>query len=176
MTYEQIINYVWISEECLILFYVVFGDWDIYSAISSGSVAYDLVRPIGLYGKWFCQSAASRLSFSIFHCFPVIIIGCIMPKPYRLIWLNTFYQIILFMVSACIAFLIVVAFAMLMYISLFYIIAQRGIRVIVTALTSFLSGGVIPLNLFPKHVLSVVRYLPFAAMKKICHFRFSVVL
>ena len=60
---------------------------------------------------------------------------------------------------------VVVAFAMLMYISLFYTISQRGVKIIVSALTSFLSGAVIPLPFFPAPVLAVVERLPFAAMQ-----------
>jgi ABC-2 type transport system permease protein len=52
-----------------------------------------------------------------------------------------------------------------MYISLFYMLSQRGIKIIVTALTTFLSGGVIPLPFFPAPVLAVVELLPFAAMQ-----------
>jgi ABC-2 type transport system permease protein len=54
---------------------------------------------------------------------------------------------------------------MLMYISLFYLLSQRGIKIIVTALTTFLSGGVIPLPFFPAPILAVVQLLPSAAMQ-----------
>ena len=165
MEYSQIVTYVWMSESCIILFKVVFGDGDIYSAISSGTIACDLVRPIGLYGKWFVQSAAGRLSFTMINCFPLLLIGFVMPKQYRPQLPPTALQMVLFLLSSVTAFLVVVAFAMLMYISLFYIIAQRGIRIIVTAVTTFLSGGLIPLAIFPKGVLEVVKYLPFAAMQ-----------
>jgi len=72
---------------------------------------------------------------------------------------------ILFLLSTVLAMGVVVAFARLMYISLFYTLSQRGVRIIVTALTSFLSGGVIPLPFFPAPVLTVVEWLPFAAMQ-----------
>lgn len=71
----------------------------------------------------------------------------------------------MFLLSAALALGVVVAFAMLMHVSLFFTLSRRGIRVMVTAVTSFLSGGVVPLAFFPKELLAVVERLPFAAMQ-----------
>lgn len=165
MDFSQMVSYIWIQQIFMVLFSVVFSDGEIYSAISTGSVTYDLVKPIDLYSKWFSQSAANRVVFTVVNCLPLTIIAVLMPKPYRLTLQIPFGQFCLFLVSTILAFLVVVAFAMLMYISLFYIISQRGVKIIVTAVTSFLSGGEIPLVFFPEKVLAVVQYLPFAAMQ-----------
>ncbi len=165
MSFVQIVSYVWIQAIFLILFRVVFSDGEIYDAISSGAVAYDLVRPVDLYGRWFCQSAANRLSCTVTQCMPLFFLALLVPAPYRLSLQISPARMILFLLSVALAFLVVVAFAMLMYISLFYIISQRGIRIIVTAVTTFFSGGVIPLSFFPENVLRTVRLLPFAAMQ-----------
>lgn len=165
MEFSQMVSYIWVRQSFIVLFRVVFGDGDIYSTLRSGEVAYDLVRPVGLYGRWFFQSASNRLSFALVNCLPVLLLGLIVPRPFRLILPRSAGQTILFMLSALLAFGVTVAMAMLMYISLFYLISQRGIRIIVTAVTDFFSGGVIPLPFFPEQVLRVVRVLPFAAMQ-----------
>ncbi len=165
MTLSQTVSYVWVHEALIVLFAVVFADGEIYSSIRSGNVAYDLIRPTGLYGKWFCQSASNRLSFALINCLPVLLLGLMMPQPYGLTLPISPGSFCLFLLSVLLAFGVTVAIAMLMYISLFYLVSQRGIRIIVTALTSFLSGGVIPLPFFPKPLLRVVRVLPFAAMQ-----------
>lgn len=141
----------------MVLFMVVFADGEIYSSIAEGTIAYDLVRPVGLYGWWFSQSAANRLAFTILNCIPVFLLALLVPEPYRISWNLTVGQSIIFILS--------VSFAMLMYISLFYIIAQRGVRIIVTALTTFLSGGVVPLPFFPDKIRAIAQLLPFAAMQ-----------
>ena len=74
-------------------------------------------------------------------------------------------QALAFLVSLVLALGVVVAFAMIMFITLFYTIAQRGIKIIVTATTSFLSGGMIPLIFFPERVLAILTYLPFSSMQ-----------
>lgn len=165
MGLSQVVSYMWMKQIFIALFRVVIEDWDIYSAISSGSICYELVRPIDLYGKWFCQSAGNRLAIMVISNLPVLLLALIVPEPYRIVLPHSLKQHLLFVISTVLAFAVVVAFAMLMYISLFYIISQRGIRIVVTAVTTFLSGSVVPLPFFPKKVLAVVKLLPFAAMQ-----------
>lgn len=165
MEFSQTVSYIWMQQTLMMLFLVVFSDGEIYSAIGSGSIAYELVRPMDLYGRWFCQSAANRVAFTILNCLPVLLVAFIMPEQYRMSLLLDMGQFFLFLLSTVLALCVVVAFAMLMYISLFYMVSQRGIKIIVTALTTFLSGGVIPLPFFPAPVLAVVQLLPFAAMQ-----------
>lgn len=165
MEFSQIVSYIWMQQTLIVMFSVVFSDGEIYSSIGSGSIAYELVRPMDLYGRWFCQSAANRLAFTILNCLPALIVAFIMPEPYRMSLPIAMGQFLQFLLSTVLALCVVVAFAMLMYISLFYMLSQRGIKIIVTALTTFLSGGVIPLPFFPEPILAVVQLLPFAAMQ-----------
>ncbi|MFT8315004.1 MAG: ABC transporter permease [Clostridium sp.] len=165
MNFSQTVSYIWMQQTLIVLFSVVFSDGEIYSAIGDGSIAYELVRPMDLYGRWFCQSAANRVAFTIINCLPALLVALIIPEPFRMSMPLAMGQFILFLLSTMIALCVVVAFAMLMYILLFYIVSQRGIRIIVTALTTFLSGGVIPLPFFLAPVLAVVQLLPFAAMQ-----------
>lgn len=165
MTFSQTVSYIWIQQTLLMMFLVVFSDNEIYSAIADGAIAYELIRPADLYSRWFCQSAANRLTFTIINSLPALFLAFFLPEPYKMSLPLSMGQFLLFLLSTLLAVSVVVAFAMLMYISLFYIIYQRGIRIIVTAFTSFLSGGVIPLPFFPEPVLDVVQLLPFAAMQ-----------
>lgn len=165
MELSQTVSYIWMQQTLIVLFSVVFADGEIYSAIGNGSIAYELVRPMDLYSRWYCQSAANRLAFTILNCLPALLVAFIMPEPYRMSLPLDMGQLLLFLLSTMLALFVVVAFAMLMYISLFYLLSQRGIRIIVTAFTTFLSGGVIPLPFFPAPVLAVVQLLPFAAMQ-----------
>lgn len=50
MSFSQMVSYVWIQQVFMVLFRVVFADGEIYSSIAEGTIAYDLVRPVGLYG------------------------------------------------------------------------------------------------------------------------------
>ena len=165
MAFSQTVSYIWMQQVLIILFSVVFSDGDISSSIESGSIAYELVRPMSLYGCWFFRSAASRISFTALNCAPALLAAFLMPEPYRMSLPADAGVLFLFLLSAALALCVVIAFAMLMYVSMFYTLSHRGVRIIVTALTGFLSGGVIPLPFFPAPVLKVVQWLPFAAMQ-----------
>ncbi len=165
MEFSQTVSYIWMQQILIILFAVVFSDGEISSSIENGSIAYELVRPMSLYGCWFFKSAANRISFTALNCAPALLAAFIMPEPYRMSLPPDAGLLFLFLLSAALALCVVVAFAMLMYVSMFYTLSHRGVRIIVTALTGFLSGGVIPLPFFPAPVLKVVELLPFAAMQ-----------
>lgn len=165
MELSQTVSYIWIQQTFILLFSVVFADGDIYAAIETGSIAYDLVRPIDLYGRWFCQSAANRLAVTAVSTLPALLIALLIPAPFGLSLPPNAWVFLLFLISVALALGVVVSFAMLMYVSLFYTLSHRGVRIIVTAVTSFLSGGIIPLPFFPTPILAVVELLPFAAMQ-----------
>lgn len=165
MELSQTVSYIWMQQVFFVFFSVVFGDNEIIDSIRSGAIAYELVRPMNLYGRWFSQSMANRVAYTVLNCMPALVIAFIIPKPYRITLPASLVQMGAFLISMALALCIVVEFAMLLYVSLFYTLSHRGIKIIVTALTSFLSGGVIPLPFFPEPVLAVVNLLPFAAMQ-----------
>ena len=149
MTFSQIVSYIWVKRIIMNMLAVVAYDGEIYSVINNGAVAYELVRPMDLYGKWYSQAVANRVTSTLITCIPVLLIAIILPEPFRLF----------------LALGLVVAFAMIMFITLFYTLSQRGIKIIVTAVSSFLSGGMIPLTFFPEKVLTILKYLPFSSMQ-----------
>lgn len=165
MTFEQTVSYVWMQQALYSMFLVVSGDGEIYDTIRSGSIAYELVRPMDLYGKWFFQAMANRVVPTLTNYIPMLLIAFLMPSHFRLTISLSFEQLILFLLSCILALGVVVSCAMLMYISLFYLTSQRGIKIIVTAITTFFSGGVIPLTFFPDKVRAFSNLLPFAAMQ-----------
>ena len=165
MEFSQTVSYIWLQQLLFLLFSVVYADSEIYSTLQDGSIAYELVRPMDLYGRWFCQSAANRVAPTIVVSLPALLLALFLPEPYRMSLPLGPGQFLLFLLSCVLALGVVVSFAMLMYISLFYTLSHRGVKIIVTAVTSFLSGGVIPLPFFPAPVFFVVELLPFAAMQ-----------
>ena len=165
MVFSHTVSYIWMQQAFLALFMMWFWENDISEAVISGSISYELVRPMDLYGKWFCQSAANRLSKATLRCVPILAVGFILPEPYRLTFPPDLATFAIFIVSAALAFGVVVAFSMLMYISLFYTLSALGTRSLLGALSDFLSGQIIPLPFFPRRIRAVVEFLPFAAMQ-----------
>lgn len=167
MDFSQTASYIWMQQIFYVLFKVVFGDEEIVSSIAMGSIAYELVRPVSLYGRWFFHAAAVRAAFTLTVGAPAMLIAFFIPDPYGLRLPADIGQLLLFLLSSAAALGVVASFAMLMYIFMFYTLCHRGLKIIVTAVTDFFSGGIIPLPFFPEPVLKIVELLPFTAMRNI---------
>ena len=165
MDISQVVSYIWVQQAFLALFMTWFFEGDIFAAITSGQIAYELARPINLYGKWYCQCLASRLSRAILRCFPILIIGLVLPAPYKLILPPDILQFLLFIVSSMLAMGVVVAFGMFIYISTFYTMSPIGVRIIGAVFADFMAGSIVPLPFFPNGFRQIAEALPFAAMQ-----------
>ena len=164
MTLPQTVSYMWLQQTFLILFSVVFADEEIESSIETGSVAYELVRPADLYGRWFARACASRIAVTLFRL-PVLLAVFFLPAPFGLSLPPDVYQLAMFLFSTALALGVTVSFTMLMYVSMFYITSYGGVRVLLIAMTAFFTGAVIPFPFFPAPIRFVLEMLPFAAMQ-----------
>ena len=167
MGFSQTVSYIWIQQAFLALFMTWFFDVEIFNSITSGGIAYELARPIDLYGRWFCQSAANRLSKTVLRCLPILIVAFIVPEPFRMSLPTSGIQFLLFLISVLFGLCVVVSFSMLVYISTFYTLSPMGVRIISAVLSDFLSGAIIPLPFFPEPFRSIAEVLPFASMRNL---------
>lgn len=165
MEFSQLSSYIWLQQALLALFMTWFLENDIFSAITSGNVAYELVRPMNLYRMWFVKSLASRLSKAVLRCMPILLVAAFLPAPYNISLPSGFLEFIWFSVSLLLGFLIVVAFCMLIYIATFYTMSPMGVRLIAVTMVEFFSGAVIPIPFFPDKIRLVFELLPFASMQ-----------
>jgi len=165
MQFSQTVTYIWLQQALLALFMLWFWDNDITSTITDGGIAYEMVRPLDLYSRWFCQAAANRLARTLLRCSPILLVALLLPEPYRLSLPPSLACFGLFILSALLGLAVVVAFSMLLYISVFYTLAPTGIRQIVSGISDFFSGAIIPLPFFPQAIQPVIGILPFAAMQ-----------
>ncbi len=164
MDISHVVAYVWIQQAFLTLYMTWFYEYDIFAAITTGQIAYDLTRPIDMYGKWYCQCIASRLSKALLRSAPILLFAFLLPPPYKLVAPEP-GQLALFIMSAALASCVVIAFQMLVYISAFYIINAGGVRLMSAVLMDFMAGATIPLPFFPDRLRAVAEVLPFAAMQ-----------
>jgi ABC-2 type transport system permease protein len=164
MTFSQLVSYIWIQQAFLAMFHMYFWESEVINSISSGSIAYELVRPMSLYGRWYCQSYANRLSRTLLRCVPMLVIASLLPQPYRLSLPPDIAQFMLFVPALFLSTSVTVAVSMFLYISMFYTISMYGLRTMMGAVTDFLSGAVVPLVFFPPVFRDVVEFLPFGAM------------
>ena len=165
MELSQMVSYIWMQQA----FFALFNAWvyadDISNAIESGSIAYEMVRPVDLYSRWFCQVTASRVAKAALRCAPVLVVAFVAPAPFRMVLPQSPVVLLLFLCSMVLTLFVVAAYSILVYISVFYTLSLRGVRTVLGAASDFLSGAIIPLPFFPGPVRAVLELSPFAAMQ-----------
>lgn len=165
MEFSHTVSYIWLQQAFLALFMVWFFEREIFDAISSGAIAYELVRPLDLYNRWFCQSVANRLSRAVLRCLPILVVAFIVPEPLRMSPPPSLLQFLLFLISMMLGLGVVVAFSMLIYITTFFTLSSTGVRILAAIFADFMAGGIIPLPFFPNGFRTIAELLPFAAMQ-----------
>ena len=165
MTFEQLSSYTWMREAFLGMFMTWIFDMEIFDSITSGSIAYQLCRPCDIYNMWFTKNMATRLSNTLLRCVPILLIAVLLPEPFGIMPPPNAVSFALFLVSMLLGFLVLVAFSMLIYISAFFTVSPKGIRILAVSVTELFTGDIIPIPFFPKVLQPFMYAQPFASMQ-----------
>lgn len=164
MEMGRLSSYVWLNQAFIMMYAIWFWDGEIANSISSGNVAYELTRPTDVYAMWFFKDMGNRTARAMLRAWPILLLAAILPEPYGFSLPESWLILPAFLFSMLLAFLITVAFSMLMYVGTFYTVSPMGIRTFMGVIAEFLAGQVIPLPFFPQAWQKVVSLLPFASM------------
>ena len=167
MSFSATASYVWLQQAFLSFFMVWMMENEIFDSILNGNVAYELCRPVNLYGMWFSRSMATRLSRAVLRCFPVLGIAAFLPSPYGIAAPSGLYHFLLFLLTLILGAAVTVSFCMLIYFLTFFTISPQGLRLLCASVVEFFAGAVIPLPFFPEKVQRIMELLPFAAMQNV---------
>lgn len=165
MGFAQLASYIWLQQAFLALYMAWFFDEDIFSSITTGQIAYELCRPMDLYSMWFTKNMAHRISSVTLRCLPILIFASLLPEPFGLRLPAGVGSGMLAVLSMLSGFLLLIAYTMLIYISAFFTISAKGLRILSISVVEFFAGAVIPLPFFPDRIREVVMLLPFASMQ-----------
>lgn len=161
MTLKQIVSYAWLTQ-LLFLMQPMSIDREILRKITSGDVAVEICRPIDLYSHWFAKTAASRITPMFWRGSITILIGMIMPISYRLSLPASLIGFLFMLLSTFSAFLLCTAYAMFVCAVRLNITLGEGPTYILMLIGGVLSGGYLPLQLWPKVMQKFLLYQPFA--------------
>ena len=167
MEFSALCSYIWLQQAFLTLFMIWFFDLKIFKQIQDGGIGYELTRPLEIYDMWFASNAAQRMAKATLRCIPVLLIACLLPSPYGLVAPSSIYSFVVFLISMALAFLTVLEFCMLVYITTFYTLSPYGVRIIVTSVTELLTGALIPIPFLPGWMQNILRFTPFYSMQNL---------
>lgn len=165
MTLAATVSYIWLQQAFLCFFASWFYDHEIFAAVSSGGIAYELCRPVEIYDLWFSKSIAMRASKAALRCLPILLVAFLLPQPYGLLLPENPLVFAQFLLSLGLAVLVVTAVGNLVYISAFYTISAQGISILASSAMEFLTGAIIPLPFLPEPLARICMLLPFASMQ-----------
>lgn len=161
ISYNQTVTYIWLEQSFLVFIMLWYRDIELFDLITSGNIAYELVRPIKIYGLWFSKLLAGRLSGALLRSFPILLLAFILPEPYKMSLPPDILTFILFCVSLILGLLVVVSITMFIYISVFVTLSPTGSMLLFGVLGEFLAGIIIPIPFMPEWIKRIVYILPF---------------
>lgn len=159
--YEEVVQITWLHQAFLVFIMFWIRDNSLFDLVTTGNVAYELLRPLKIYDSWFARLLAGRLSGALLRCFPILILAFLLPSKYALVPPPTWGHLILFLITLFLGLFLVVTIAMLIHISVFYTLSPIGPLILVSTLAEFCSGALIPVPLMPEGLKKVIYVLPF---------------
>ncbi len=163
LTLRQVIAYSWVKELLYGLLVMNIDD-EIRGKITSGDVGVELCRPLDLYWHWFAKSSAGRVGTVVFRSGATLLAGVLIPGQYGLTLPASLPEFLLFLLSFCCSFLLCSSFAALASAVRLGITWGEGPTYMLLLVSNVLSGGFLPLQLWPDFMQKVLLYQPFAGM------------
>lgn len=168
MSSNQIVTYIWLQQA----FYIMFAFWsidkEIFESISSGNLAYELVKPVKLYNIWFAKTLAFKLGKTILRIVPIFLI-CTLPffGEFRMAAPVSIIAVIWFVITIVFSIILFLSYIMIIYVLTIRSISPLGVRITFALIGDFFSGGLIPIPLMPETVKAILRFTPFYYIQNI---------
>lgn len=167
MGLQALTAYIWLQQAFLSLFFIYAWENELFEAARTGSVAYELVRPVSIYGMWSVRSLALRLSRGVLRAIPVIFVAVLIPAPYGLRLIVTPTVFLAFLLSLGLMLWVVIALTMILYGASFHMTYSAGLNMLFAALMDLFSGSIVPLPFFPDGLRTIAELSPFGAMQNV---------
>ena len=162
MPFSHVATYVWLQQAFFRM--LLASDPDLLDKIRTGGIAYDLCRPMNLYGFYYARILAQKLIGCLLRAAPMLVFAMLLPEGWgvsapaslpALLW--AFGAWVLGLFCVCAMENITMAFTM-------RTLDPRGMQAMLNLLMMILSGNVLPLTLFPDSWQPVITLLPYAQL------------
>ena len=162
MPIESVATYVWLQQAFFRM--LLASDGDLLDKIRTGSIAYDLCRPLQLYGYYYVRVMAQKSLGSLLRAAPMLLFAALLPAGWGILppvslpaFLAGLTGLTLGLLCVCALENITMAFTM-------RTLDSRGVQAMLNLLMMTLSGNILPLTLFPDSWQKVITLLPYAQL------------
>ena len=162
MPLSSVTTYVWLQQAFFRM--LLASDGDLLDKIRTGNIAYDLCRPLQLYGYYYSRIMAQKLLGSLLRAAPMLVFAALLPDGWGIcgpVSLSAFCVAVLglFLGLLCMCALENVTMGFTMR-----TLDSRGMQAMLNLLMMILSGNILPLTLFPDGWQKVITALPYAQL------------
>jgi len=164
LTLPQAISYAWLVQIFIMLLGSYNIDGELREKIVSGDVALELCRPLDLYSHWYARSAANRVGGFPYRAVITLAVAVLLPAAFGLSAPGSALGFAMFLLSICTAFLLAIAFSMLLITVRMGINWGDGPVWMLIIVAGVLSGTYLPLPLWPDFLQPVLMFQPFAGL------------
>ena len=167
MNMAEVVAYIWLGQALLGML-PWNTDADFKEQVASGGVAYDLLRPLDLYGYWFARTLAFRTASTILRAVPMVVFAMLLLPVLGLAeWalpVPSLPALAGFIAAIAAAALLSTAVTVLAHITMLWTLSGEGVDRILPSFVTVLSGMVIPLPLFPAWLQPFLDWQPFRGL------------
>ena len=159
---QQITSYVWLQQAFFRM--LVASDPELLDKIRTGSIAYDLCRPLNLYGFYYARILAQKMMGSLLRAVPMLIFAFLLPEGWGLVFPVSPAGLAWSIVALVLGLLCVSTMENITMGFTMRTLDSRGMQAMLNLLMMILAGNILPLTLYPDSWQRVITLLPYAQM------------
>ena len=162
MPLSHVVTYVWLQQAFFRM--LLASDPDLLDKIRSGSIAYDLCRPVSLYGFYYARIMAQKITGSLMRAVPMLVFAALLPDGWGIAQPSSVPGLFLSLLALLLGLLCVSALENITMAFTMRTLDPRGIQGMLNLLMMTFSGNILPLTLFPDSWQKVITALPYAQL------------
>ena len=159
---DHVVTYVWLQQAFFRM--LLASDPDLLDKIRTGSIAYDLCRPLNLYGFYYARIMAQKITGSLMRAIPMLVFAGLLPAGWGISLPASVPGLLLSLASLLLGLLCVSALENITMAFTMRTLDPRGVQAMLNLLMMTLSGNILPLTLFPDSWQKVITLLPYAQL------------
>ena len=162
MPLSHVTTYVWLQQAFFRM--LLATDPELQDKIRTGSIAYDLCRPLHLYGYYYARIMAQKMTGSILRALPMLVFAALLPEGWGLCLPVSAAALGLALLALCLGLFCVSAIENITMAFTMRTLDPRGMQAMLNMLMMVLAGNILPLTLFPDSWQRAITLLPYAQL------------
>ena len=162
MPLNHVTTYVWLQQAFFRM--LLASDPELMDKIRTGAIAYDLCRPLHLYGYYYTRILAQKLTGNVLRAMPMLVIAALLPEGWGMCLPASFPALLAALAALILGLFCVSALENITMGFTMRTLDPRGMQGLLNLLMMTLSGNILPLTLFPDSWQRTVTLLPYAQL------------